>query len=99
MRNRGVDVERFASNLLLTISLKMLKRPHVVQAVSEFDEDDADVVHHRQHHLAKVLGLGFFGGREIDFADLRHAFDNVGNLLAEFWRISTVVTEVSSTES
>ena len=62
----------------------MLQRAHVVQAVGELDEDDADVVDHGQHHLAQVLGLRFFAGREIDLADLGDAFDDVGDLLAEF---------------
>ena len=62
----------------------MLERAHVVQAVGELDEDDADVVDHGQHHLAQVFGLLLFAGGEVDFADLGDAFDDVGDLLAEF---------------
>ena len=47
-------------------------------------EHDANVVHHRQHHLAQVLGLLLFARREIDLADLGDAFDDVRHLLAEF---------------
>ena len=63
----------------------MLQRAHVVQAVGQFDEDDANVVDHRQHHLAEVFGLLLFAGREIDLADLGDAFDDVRDLLAEFF--------------
>ena len=37
---------------------------HVMEAVSEFDEDDADVLRHGDEHLAKALGLAAaLGGR------------------------------------
>ena len=36
---------------------QVLDRAHVVQAVGELDEDDAQVARHRQQHLAEVLGL------------------------------------------
>ena len=62
----------------------MLERAHVVQAVGEFDEHDADVVDHGEHHLAQILGLRFFPRREIDLADLGDAFDDVRDLLAKF---------------
>ena len=43
-----------------------------------------DVVDHGNHHFAEVLRLRFFSGREVDFADLGDALDDVGNLFAEF---------------
>ncbi len=61
----------------------MFEGAHVVQAVGELDEDDADIVDHGKHHFAEVLGLRFFSGREIDFADLGYTLDDVGNLFAE----------------
>ena len=36
---------------------QVTERPHVVETVRQLDEDDADVVHHREEHLAKVLSL------------------------------------------
>ena len=62
----------------------MLQRAHVVQAVGKLDQDDADVVDHRQHHLAQVFGLLLFAGGEVNFADFGDALDDVGDLLAEF---------------
>ncbi len=64
--------------------VEVLERAHVVQAVGELDEDDADVVDHGQHHLAQVFGLLLFAGGEIDLADLGDALDDVRDLLAEF---------------
>jgi urocanate hydratase len=34
-----------------------VQRAHVVQPVGELDEDDADVLRHREQHLAETLGL------------------------------------------
>ena len=62
---------------------QVAERPHVVQAVGQLDEDDADVIDHRQQHLAEVLGLPLLARREADGADLRHAFDDVGDFRAE----------------
>jgi len=67
-----------------------------VQAVGELDQDDADVVDHRQEHLAQILGLGglftagqaglvgFAGPRDLtEFGD---AVDQRRNPQAEFVR-------------
>ena len=89
MRDGRVNVQRLARDLLLPLGREKLQRAHVVQTVGQLDEDDADVVHHGQHHLAHVFGLGFFGRGKIDFADLGDAFDDVSNLLAEL-RINLV---------
>ena len=84
VRDGGVDFEGLAGDFLLALGIEMLEGAHVVQAVGELDEDDADVVDHGEHHFAEVFGLRFFAGGEIDFADLGDAFDDVGDLLAEF---------------
>ena len=84
VRDGRVDVQRLARDLLLPLRREKLQGAHVVQAVGQLDQDDADVVHHGQHHLAHVFGLRFFGRGEIDLADLGDAFDDVGDLLAEF---------------
>ena len=62
---------------------QVVQRPHVVEAVGELDEDDADVVHHRQEHLAEVLGLAFLARGEADGADLGDPLHDVGDLGAE----------------
>ena len=35
----------------------MLERTHIVQAVGNLDEDDADILRHGQEQLLEVLGL------------------------------------------
>ena len=55
-----------------------------MQAVGELDEDDAHVADHGEEHLADVLSLAVFAIGKLDFVDLGDAFDDMGNLLAEF---------------
>ena len=57
---RRVDVQRLAARSLLPLGRQVLERAHVVEAVGELDEDDADVLGHRQEHLAEVLRLMLF---------------------------------------
>ena len=80
----SVDLQSLFGDLVLAIGRQMLQRAHVVQAIGQLDEHDADVVDHRQHHLAQVFGLLLFARGEVDLADLGDAFDDVGDLLAEF---------------
>ena len=81
--DRRVDVERLLGDLDAPLLRQVVERPHVVQPIGELDQDDADVIHHRQQHLAEVLGLPLLAGREGDGADLGHALDDVGDLGAE----------------
>ena len=82
--DRSVNFQSFFGDLVLAIGLKMLQRAHVVQPIGQLDEHDADVVDHREHHLAQIFGLLLLAGGEVDFADFGDAFDDVGDLLAEF---------------
>ena len=54
-----------------------------MQAVGELDEDDADVLRHRDDHLPVVLGLGLLAALERDPRQLRDALDELGDLGAE----------------
>ena len=81
----GVDLESFACNFLLPVRRQVFERPHVVQAIGQFDEHHADVIHHRQHHLAQVFGLLFLPGSEIDGADLGDTLDDMRHLFAKLF--------------
>ena len=83
VRDGRVNLQRLFGDLLLALRRQVLQRPHVVQAVGQLDQHDADVVHHGQHHLAQVFRLLLFAGGKINLADLGDAFDNVRDLLAE----------------
>src|SRR6266508_970613 len=83
VRDGRIDVAGFLCNHDPPLLRQMVERPHVVQPVGELDEDDADVVDHRQEHLAEVLRLPFLAGRKRNRADLGHALDDVRDLLTE----------------
>ena len=69
--------------LLALLGTKVLERAHVVQAVGELDDDDADVGDHGEQHLADVLGLMVFAIGELDLVEFGDAFDDVCDLFAE----------------
>src|SRR5881628_1002180 len=77
----------------------MFQSAHIVQTISYLDQHYADVIYHRQHHLAKVFRLLLFARGEIDSANLRYPLDNMRHLLAKFLADIDNVTNVSSTES
>ena len=81
--DRGVDVERFAGDLPPPYLVEVLEGLEVVDPVGQLDEDDPDVVGHRQDDLPDGLGPADFGRHLLDPADLGHALDQVGDLLAE----------------
>ena len=81
--DRRVDVARLLRDLDAALLRQVVQRPHVVQPVGELDQDDADVVHHRQQHLAEVLRLPLLARRERDRAQLGDPFDDVGDVGAE----------------
>ena len=84
MGDGTVNLQRLLGNFLLAVGRQVFERPHIVQAVSQLDHDHADVVHHGEHHLAQVLRLLLFLGREINFADFCDTLDDVSHLLAKF---------------
>ena len=81
--DRRVDVERLLCDAQAPVLGQEQQRTHVVQPVGELDQDDPDVVDHRQQHLAEVLGLALLARGEADGADLGHPLDDVGHLGAE----------------
>jgi hypothetical protein len=50
---------------------------------ASFTRNHADVLRHRDDHLAEVLGLRDLAALELELADLRDAVDEIGDLLAE----------------
>ena len=54
-----------------------------MQPVGELDQDDPDVLGHRDDHLPVVLGLGVLAALELDPRQLGDALDEVRDLVAE----------------
>ena len=62
---------------------QIAQRAHVVDAVGQLDQDDADVLHHGQQHFAEALRLAVFGGVEIELAQLGDAIHAARHFFAE----------------
>ena len=92
VRDRRVDIQRFARDPLAAFQRQRTERAHVVQPVRQFDDDDADVLDHRQEHLAIVLGLSVFGGIKVDLTELGDAIHAGGDFFAELLRSSAAET-------
>ena len=83
VRDRRVDLQGLLGLVDLLLLGHRRDRAHVVQAVGELDEDDPNVIGHRDHHLAVVLGLRLVARLKDDAGELRDAVDEVGDLVAE----------------
>ena len=56
-RKRRIDVEGFLGDATARGRRHELERAHVVQAIGQLDQKDANVIGDRQQELAQVLGL------------------------------------------
>ncbi len=83
MRDGCVDFERLLRDALPAIGRQELQSAHVVQPVSQLDDDDANIVHHGEQHLADAFGLAFLARVEVEFAELGDAVDAARHFLSE----------------
>ena len=81
----GKDFQRFLGNTLLFIAAHVAEGPHVVQAVSQFDDDDAHVLGHGQKHFTHTVELLVFFRPIIETAQFRDAIDEEGHFFAEIF--------------
>ena len=80
---RRVDLHGLAGDAELLLGRQPVQGAHVVEPVGELDEDDPDVLGHRQEHLPDVLGLLLLVAVGREARQLGHAIDEVGDLCAE----------------
>ena len=83
IRDRRVDVERLARDAPLLLDRQRGDRAHVVRAIGELHEDDAQVLRHREQHLAEALGLRLGRAVELEVVDLADAVDEQRDVVAE----------------
>ena len=83
MRQRGIDVDRLLSDAVLLLGGHRRDRAHVVQAIGELDDEDAQVGGHRHEHLAHRRGLLGLPRVELDAVELGDTVDDRSDLAAE----------------
>jgi hypothetical protein len=83
MGERRIDFQGFTRDLLTLLGIEVLEGAHVVEAVGELDDDDADVADHGEEHLADIFGLVVFAIGKLDLVEFGDAFNDVGDLFAE----------------
>jgi hypothetical protein len=83
VRERRVHLECLLRLLHLLLLAEVLDLAQVVQPVGELDQDHPRVLGHRDDQLAVVLRLGLLARLEMDARQLRHALDELGDLVAE----------------
>ncbi len=82
--NRRIDFNGFQRNIPLFLRRHKIEGPHVVESVRKLDDNDADILIHRQQHFSQVFRLKFLFGGKRHLAELGNAVHKRGNLAAEF---------------
>src|SRR5579884_2720576 len=99
MSDGGIDFKRLVGNPPLLFRRKILKRAHVVQAVSKLHQHHPHVVHHGQQHFAEVFRLLFLRAQEVNAADLGDALTMRATSGPNCCFKASMLAEVSSTTS
>ena len=83
-RNRRVDVKGLRRDAFLVRLVAERQRTHVVQSVRKLDDDDADIVAHREEHAPQIFRLLIFAALEVELVELGHALDEQDDGVPEF---------------
>ena len=83
--DRGINIERLACDPPFFLGRHRAERLHVVQAVGKLDEDDANVLDHREHHLAKTFSLRFRTAAKFNLIQFADAVDQQSHFAAELF--------------
>ena len=84
-RDRRVDIHRLTCLLPLFLRPHELQCPQIVEAVSQLDQNNADILGHREEHLAQIFRLHLdLIDVVADLSQFRHAVHKELHLLAEF---------------
>ena len=75
--NRGIYLHGLLCNPLLFLRRKRFQRPHVVESVCKFYQDDPDILAHGDNHLPEILGLLLLPRHKLHFADLRQPLHQI----------------------
>ncbi len=80
---RRIDIHGLARLKEAAIFAQRCKRTHVMQAVGQLNDDDADVARHSKKHLAQVERLLLVHAVDFDVSELSYAVYEVGYRLTK----------------
>ncbi len=81
---RRVDLHRLARDAAaLLLVADEAKRPHVVEAIGELHQEDADVLGHGEHELPEILRLLGLVGLQLEAGQLGDPVDELGDVGTE----------------
>ncbi len=80
----GIDFQGFPCFLLLLLLGHEFQCSHIVQPVSQLDDDHADILGHSQEHLSEILCLNLLLCGIGNFGQLGHAVHKFSYLLPKF---------------
>jgi hypothetical protein len=83
VRERRIDLEGLGRLPDLLLAWQRMDRAQVVEPVAQLDQQDAQILRRREHHLAQRLGLLRLTGVQRQRIDLRDAVDEEGDVGAE----------------
>ena len=82
--DRGINIHRLARLLDLLFPRHVFQRTHIVKTVGKLDQNDPDILCHRQKHFSQILRLNLHLIRRVgQLTQLRHAIYQESNLLVE----------------
>ena len=77
---RCIDVKRLTGNLVLLVNRLTTQCPHIMQAVSYLNENDTNIIAHRQQKFLEILSLSRCMVTKDATRDFGQAIHNLGNL-------------------
>ena len=81
---RRVEIACFLRDTTALLGREPIERAHVVQPISQLDQDDTRILRDGQKELAVILDLTLFARRERQVGDLGQSIDDLRDLFAEF---------------
>ena len=79
-----IDFHGLTRNAFLLVLAQMLESAHIMQAVSQFNQNHADILRHGHKHLAVVFRQLLFVGLVLDLPELGHPIDDHAHIMTKF---------------
>ena len=81
----GVDFQGFLGDATFFVARHIAYGFHVVQTISQFDDDNPQVFGHGQKHFSDIFGLGFRAGAAVDLGKFGYPVHQIRNFRAELF--------------